>query len=1163
MRFADYVVRRFPDPLDVLDTYFADAQAAASSLGALLDEVPVLDGQRRYLAGVDGKRDKRHFYRASIETDGDGTVWPTITFGTFKQGGATTYWKPRDLAWQDFRASNDDTPPTEDRRAEYARRAAELRERAEAERAARDAKAIAGHAAASRAAVEAWAGAMSCISHAYLTRKAVPSYGLRVATLDVRARLWNDDADEWQHAIACKAGDLLVPMHDAAGNLVNVQRIDANGRKRFLMGGRKAGAFYRIPGDGPAWIAEGYATAATVHAATGVPVVVAFDAGNIAPAAQAAGDITAVAADNDANHAGRHGAERASLPYVMPPQVGRDWNDHAAEHGLPDVAERLRQPLAAPVPVQADAPAFVDLATLPAIELEGREQGWFNRLAKASDPTDAAAIVWAICRKRGVTIPTQQTLPELMDRIRESANDLIAPATLTAMSRALSGWNARRQARALSHVRISREVLKRHRHEVHDALPTLTADEYAGVILLWAPMASGKTQRIGKPFSDFARTQGRFVATCHRRSLVSEMAHRLGCQHYADITGDIAWAVDAIAVCLPSITKAALGQIFRECDYLFIDEIAQVLRFMESDKTCRTEDGTNADVYRVLRDLVRNARCVIGADAGMDDRVVRFLEECRPHERFRIIEVRPRDEGLSASYGYGADAVTAIYGEMCARVADGQRIWVSCESEKRVGEVAKLLTTTGARVLAVTANNRGNAEQARFWTSPEDVSREYDAVVHSPVISSGLSIQHDVAGPWFDHGFFIGGGHAITPADAAQMMRRVRYLKSWSLAFVANTLRGQDDPGSMILGMEAAAVAEGDASQASEFDAFVAGIKADTNAARADFAAGMAWVLEASCFSLSRLPESIEAADEASIKQLRMELDAERRAAVIAAPDLTEDEARRLRNAERRTQADSDALLKHAVRTALGVSAVDEAALDVWDDGRGPRRLDRFSAAVWGVAIKQEAAKHMTQRRFSKARVTAYRDLFDGFTLAPGLRVGDEDAELLVRRVIDKRHMLAWLGVAPTKYGACTGFDKAGKPKPFPVPKYLQREVGDVFRAMGLNLARRQNRHAGTQYFELVEAAFQETAAWAERRNSHTSGVSVLGRTPPSVTVELAEDDQFWLDLRRAIWSDVDHLTRDDVAARVIPYLRSRPVTHGAKTTAWWLRNVVAERLAA
>lgn len=366
-KFADYVALHYADPSEVMAAHFADAIAAAASVGALLDAMPTLDGSRHYLADLKGHNDKRHYYRANLETDKDGTVWPCITFGTFKHGSETAYWKPRDIVWHEFQAANDIAVPSPDRRAEYHRRAAALQAKSDAARAAREAQAEQGRHAAAEAAGVVWDAATDCASHAYLSAKGVHSYGLRVASDDYRTSLWNDQDSEWQDVFAARAGELLVPMIDASGKLWNVQRIDSSGRKRFLMGGRKRGTFHRIEGSGLAWLAEGYATAATVHAATGTAVVVAFDAGNLREVAQElAAQVGAVAADNDENAAGQKGAEAAGLPYTMPPTVGHDWNDHAAQFDLRSVAELLalaastKQTTAAPEPANNNGPQPLD-----------------------------------------------------------------------------------------------------------------------------------------------------------------------------------------------------------------------------------------------------------------------------------------------------------------------------------------------------------------------------------------------------------------------------------------------------------------------------------------------------------------------------------------------------------------------------------------------------------------------------------------------------------------------------------------------------------------------------------------------------------------------------------------------------------------------------------
>ncbi len=98
-------------------------------------------------------------------------------------------------------------------------------------------------------------------NHPYLQRKGVPAGELKI------------DGD----------GNLLVPMRDEKGFLRNLQTIQPDGTKRYMKDGLKVGLMHVIKGDGkgPTIVAEGYATAADLHGATGRTVVVAFDAGNL------------------------------------------------------------------------------------------------------------------------------------------------------------------------------------------------------------------------------------------------------------------------------------------------------------------------------------------------------------------------------------------------------------------------------------------------------------------------------------------------------------------------------------------------------------------------------------------------------------------------------------------------------------------------------------------------------------------------------------------------------------------------------------------------------------------------------------------------------------------------------------------------------------------
>lgn len=162
-------------------------------------------------------------------------------------------------------------------------------------------------------------------AHPYLTRKGVGPHNLR------------------------QRGGLLliVPLFDAFGLLWNVQRIQADGGKRFKSG--RAGGLFSPIGDftNPTTIllAEGWATGATLHEETGHPVLCAMNAGNLLAVAKAArsawaGAELVICADNDRQTEGNPGvtyataAAKATGAKLIVPQfpegvAGSDFNDLA------------------------------------------------------------------------------------------------------------------------------------------------------------------------------------------------------------------------------------------------------------------------------------------------------------------------------------------------------------------------------------------------------------------------------------------------------------------------------------------------------------------------------------------------------------------------------------------------------------------------------------------------------------------------------------------------------------------------------------------------------------------------------------------------------------------------------------------------------------------
>lgn len=116
--------------------------------------------------------------------------------------------------------------------------------------------------------------------------------------------------------------NLIIPVL-YENEIVNLQSINQDGGKRFLAGGQVQGAYAFIgKADDVEKVgvvmAEGYATAASIYEATGKPVIIAFDAGNMVAVAERLAQKlpqnvpVVIAVDNDASQTGIKKARQAA-----------------------------------------------------------------------------------------------------------------------------------------------------------------------------------------------------------------------------------------------------------------------------------------------------------------------------------------------------------------------------------------------------------------------------------------------------------------------------------------------------------------------------------------------------------------------------------------------------------------------------------------------------------------------------------------------------------------------------------------------------------------------------------------------------------------------------------------------------------------------------------
>ena len=340
------------------------SQFKAAMLGAgLIGPEHIEHGKIQRFPGADKSASNRAGWSKLFE-DGIGGV-----FGDYSTGLSTT--------WQAER----ETPYSQAERDAFKRQIAEARAQREAEEKARHAE------AATKAAATWQAATPAPDDFPYLVRKGVKANG---------ARLHN--------------GALVIPLRD--GNEIHsLQTIDAEGGKLFLPGGRVAGCYFAIGSAKNAaafCIAEGFATGATIHQATGYPVAVAFNAGNLEPVARAMREKfpalpLIVCADDDVCTAGNPGLTKATAAarsvgglLALPdfgadrPDGATDFNDLSVIRGVEAVrlavAGLIESGEASPF-IASDDPAGGDCASP---DLSATDES--GRVPEKTDVTDVTGV---------------------------------------------------------------------------------------------------------------------------------------------------------------------------------------------------------------------------------------------------------------------------------------------------------------------------------------------------------------------------------------------------------------------------------------------------------------------------------------------------------------------------------------------------------------------------------------------------------------------------------------------------------------------------------------------------------------------------------------------------------------------------------------------------
>lgn len=301
-----------------------------------------------------------------------------------------------------------------------------------------------------------------------------------------------------------------------------------------------------------------------------------------------------------------------------------------------------------------------------------------------------------------------------------------------------------------------------------------------GITLIKSPKGSGKTQYLKKVVAHFKKKKQKVLLVGHRQSLLRVLSSNLGLACYLDDTGPnisgVYNIVNYYAVSIDSLSTR-LVPARHSFDVVLVDESEQVFSHLiantlEADKQRKS--------FLIFQHYIRAAKTVIALDADMNAvslyAIKRFGSK-NPliDRRYVLNEYKPPSSHVEI---YASE--NHLVGDMIDSLKKGHRLFIACNSKKRVEELAATVTTEFGDtfpIQCITSENSNSKETAAFIENIKTDILKYRALLVSPAMGTGIDITFpdDLSHVNGVYGFFYAKVNTHNEID--QQISRVRHPK--------------------------------------------------------------------------------------------------------------------------------------------------------------------------------------------------------------------------------------------------------------------------------------------------------------------------------------------------------------------------------------------------
>lgn len=622
-----------------------------------------------------------------------------------------------------------------------------------------------------------------------------------------------------------------------------------------------------------------------------------------------------------------------------------------------------------------------------------------------------------------------------------SINDGISTHTINKLKWQVKAADYKNKKLALNHVMVAYPILARHNNESFES--SSSALDYVlsrdGVTFVKAPHGDGKSSLLAKPFVKQMERQGLLVVTvAHLTTLIADLATKFDCDHYKRLHEEYKtcptrrhlkyeqWIAEnkikTIAVCLPSIIKH-LKNTIAKADCLIIDEVSQVVRFITSS----VGEMNNVDVFEHFCEMIRSAKRILALDADLDSLTAEFFERVRPGEKFNFVTVPNPDKsesGLNASLIYGEKYNDWIVNLAADDLKKGKRIIIATDIKSEAINAAELLKriVPRAKILTIHSGNSSDKEQRDFMHDADNKAAEYDCIIHSPSIRSGVSISK----VHFDTGYAIFRGSTVLPSEAIQMLRRCRTIRSWHIGLSEKMDSSLLDP--ELLHKQAALhdkltgmILEDNP----EFNKLFVETKAAESECKNNFATFLVKQLDYYGFNVDK-QEAKEPELEQTLSDISKELSESNREAIKGAKRITELDFETLQDIEEKTEEQSAQMRAFLIRQSFGVDLITDDHISLLTGG-GIRKANQLRWILYGDMMLEKHAKTSSLRRYYRIKAQHIKKVIDlaGDDLET-FNVNHDRVETIANYLWSNREALIFLGLMDKNRYSYPQIDRSG-----------------------------------------------------------------------------------------------------------------------------------------